>query len=408
MAKGTSDRKILEQIDAQARNWAKEAGIESFYDSTFASDRSLTVSIVPAADSISFDVSQAGLGVGLRTSTAGPGYHAAVIDMLDALGDRCGVAWDWGQQPDRSFDETGYAVTRDYAALQRDHASFLRNLMDASLESGLDNVAFCVPWGLGIEEDGLACPMGIKPIAWRLAVSEAKEATRLTLASEFFPWWTRDIDAAFFENMLRCLLWQHVEWRKPKSPRESRTLLMIEEAAARLKALAGRIPAELRTALRELDAAVRSGEAPPSTGIGYRRRNVLRELFNTWHMSLPGTLVADFADDGKAAYFVGPRHALRISAITVNGTDGKPVAWPETVAEAGQVNANGLSRRIAAPEPEGKYLSQFAVVLHEAQDRLRILMLTLTVAKEVDLALFNSWLDSIRYRGEEQARIGRD
>lgn len=408
MGKGSSDRDVLQQVDAQARHWAKAAGLESFYESSFASDRSLAVTLVPAADAISFDLSQAGLGVGLRTSTAGPGYHAAVIDLLDALAETCGLAWDWGQQADRSFDETGYAVTRDFAALQQEHAGFLRDLMEASLESGADSGAFCVPWGLGIDEEGLACPLGIKPIAWRLAVSEAKQATRLTLASEFFPWWTREIDAAFFENMLRCLLWQHVEWRQPQTPHESRILLMIEEAAARLKDIAGRIPADLREALKELDEAVRSDKAPASTGIGYRRRAVLRELFDSWHVSLPGTLVEDIADDGTTAQFIGPRYALRASAITVKTSGDKPVHWPETVAEAGQVTAHGLSRRVAAPERDGDYVSQFAVVLHEARERLRILMLTLTVADRDDLEVFDSWLDSIRYRGEDPPRIGRD
>ncbi len=408
MAGGLSERQILERVDAQARAWATKAGIEGFYDSRFVSDRALSVSLVPAAEPMRFDVSQAGLGAGLRTSNAGPGYHAAAIDLLDDLADSCGLAWDWGQRADRTFDQTGYALTRDFEALQQEHARFLRNLMDASLERGDDNGAFCLPWGLGLEEGGLSCPMGIKPLAWRVDVSESKNAARLSLASEFFPWWDRDIDAQFFENMLRCLLWQHVEWRRPESEQEARKVLMIEDAAARLKTLAGRVPAEMRTALKELDAAVRGDVAPTATGIGYRRRPVLRELFDNWHIMLPGTLTEEIADDGGAAHYAGSNVTLRISAITVSGTADRPLELPDTVAEAGQVFAHGLSRRVAAPERDGRHVSQFAVVLHEEQDLLRILMLTLTVANTDDLAMFDTWLDSVRYHGQESQRVGRD
>jgi hypothetical protein len=408
MAKGRSERQILEEVDAQARAWATTAGLGGFYDSTFVSDRALNVSVVPAAEPMRFDVSQAGLGAGLRTSNAGPGYHAAAIDLLDALAGACGLTWDWGQQDDHRFDETGYAVTRDFAALQREHASFLRNLMDASLESGADNGAFCVPWGLGLEDGELACPLGFKPVSWRLTVTEAKEAGRLKLARDFFPWWEREIDATFFENMLRCLLWQHVQWRPPASADDSRTLLMIEDAASQLKAMAGKVPTDLRAALKELDEAVRSNEPPSATGIGYRRRPVLHDLFDSWHITLPGTLVEEIADDGAAAHYSGPRAALRVSAITVTSNGDRPQTWPDTVAEAGEVNAHGLSRRVAAAERDGKHMSQFAAVLHEEQDHLCILMLTLTVADANDLSLFDSWLDSVRYRGEDPQRVGRD
>lgn len=408
MAKGQRERQILEQVDAQARAWADEAGIGAFYDSTFVSDRALAIQLVPAAEAVRFDLSQAGLGAGLRTSNAGPGYHAAVVDMLDHLAEACGLTWDWGQGGDRSFDETGYALTRDVKALQREHGKFLRNLMETSLEHGSDNGSFCLPWGLGAGDDQLACPIGIKPLSWRLAVVEADNDVRLKLAREFFPWWERSVDASFFENMLRCLLWQHVEWRPPETEREARTLMMIQEAAQQLKKLAGGVPKDLRAALKELDAAVSSGVAPPPDGIGYRRRPILRVLFDDWQISLPGTLVEDISENGEAAHYAGTDVALRVSAISVSGAKDDPPVWPTIVSDAGEVNAHGLSRRVAAPERDGEAVSQFAVVAHEAGEHLNILMLTLTAPDEAGLAVFNSWLDTVRWNEADHRRLGRD
>jgi hypothetical protein len=327
--------------------------------------------------------------------------------MLDRVAKTCGLEWDWGQGGERSFDDTGYAVSRDFALLQREHAAFLKVLMESSLERGHEGGAYCLPWGLGLEDSGLACPLGIKPGSWRLAIVEAGGETRLRLASEFFPWWGRDIDAGFFENMLRCLLWQHVQWRSPVNAQESQTLRSIEEAAGRVKALAGKVPADLREALRELDSAVSSNVAPAPSGIGYRRRAVIYELFDNWHITLPGTLVEQFAEDGEVAHYAGPNLSLRISAITAVGPNGKAI-WPETVAEAGEVDAHGLLRRVAAPEPDGKFVSQFAVVLREQADKLRILMLTLTVATAAELSVFDTWLDSIRHNDDDTSRVGRD
>ncbi len=53
-----------------------------------------------------------------KTSSAGPGYHALLIELLDYIDQNSDISWIWESEESEYQDETGYYFHRDFQKLQ--------------------------------------------------------------------------------------------------------------------------------------------------------------------------------------------------------------------------------------------------------------------------------------------------
>jgi hypothetical protein len=394
-----SGRKALEEIDRIAQAWASANQLGPFYTRHFFSDTEMQMQIYPLGEPLQFDLRGAGLGLSARTSNSGPGYHAAVVDLLDHIGREARMAFEWGTATD-SGDETHYAVARDFGALQQAHARFMQTLGTISLREEMEGHVLCLPIGLGMDVTGIAAPQGVLPRDWAARVDAAADSERSAYAARFFSWWAREKTAAFWENTLRGLLWTEAQWRPPRTEGEHATHLQVDYCLAQC---GGNAPADLAAAAAELIASINSPTRAAATGIGYRRRPVMHTPFEGWDVKLPGTMapsMEDFGDDAGAYQVFDEQASLRIASMIVEKPDAdEPFEWLDDFARRPDLdNAHERVRQLLPERDDDGLIHQFAMAVYEDGARIRLLMLTLTTTDEAQLPLFADWLRAVRYR----------
>lgn len=155
------------------------------------------------------------LTIDAGTSSAGAGYHDAVIRWMDALAEQ---GFEWLPEDDEHLDETGYRTSRDFVALQAEmnrFASALAGLILSQANKGSDLAGQAI--GMSIDPQYLAdvgdaakTSLGPRSAKWFKAASQDP-----AIASEFFAWPQQGVTA---KNALRTALvnmWEHIGWTKP-------------------------------------------------------------------------------------------------------------------------------------------------------------------------------------------------
>jgi hypothetical protein len=120
-----------------------------------ASSRDHTLSVVlhPCAEPVEFLWSpNQSLRASAKTSTVGPGYHAHVIEMLRQIGTTLKLDWNWRAE---DADETGFARTGDFSALQCEMAKlwgfFAQLLLERAAEDN-EHLMLNMPLGFPVPQ----------------------------------------------------------------------------------------------------------------------------------------------------------------------------------------------------------------------------------------------------------------
>jgi hypothetical protein len=281
----------------------------------------LFVEVHPGAEELEFCVADAGtLVVSAKTSTAGPGYHIFVCDLLQRLGEHFGLQWDEPDDEEGTGDETGYFFGAGPDAVRQEMLRWLSALahvvtdQEFAEESHVRMVS--MPLGYSYpEQEGILTPLGPRTTDWFCQV--AQDPMR---GIEFFAWWPEGVGSAFFLGRALCRMWQDVRWRRPETEAEGELLMDVHhdlERAYRLDPAAA-IPwrewAEILDYVGEhfgyvefqegtnLESTVqsRARRAMGGARIGYRRGPVHVALTGGWSVTVPGDMAEEWEEGGES------------------------------------------------------------------------------------------------------------
>jgi len=145
----------------------------------------LLVELHPAAEALRLWLENLGeIGVSAQTSSAGPGYHFYVCDLLTRMSRELGIRWQAG--PDEG-DETGYFESGDESSVYREMLAWLGSVCDdvlRELDSGCTHLAIGMSVGVTYKADQfLITEMGPRPRQWAAAVARDRNAGK-----DFFAW----------------------------------------------------------------------------------------------------------------------------------------------------------------------------------------------------------------------------
>ncbi|HEY5711267.1 MAG TPA: hypothetical protein VIT38_05170 [Allosphingosinicella sp.] len=376
---GSEPKDIADRLIDSARRWATERGVqELFYAAPL--DAGAWISIYPPAGGIAFEPESGRIAFGTKTSVAGPGYHAALVDLCDWLESDLGVRWHWGS----GGDDTNYAVERD---LDKLCDAFLDQIIGYS-EFHRDNVepgelhALNLSEGLAMDGyEGVATPLGPVPAQLLPNVPDSLDETE-ALARRIFPWWSPTFDQEFWINSLRALMWTEVEWRAARTPWESHVHKAALELGMRLRPS---LDADLSQAVDELAAISPDKEtfvAPSPMGIGYLRRRRGFFLPGPWRINLPGYYIEQAEDDGTTTCLWFGNEEIRGSSFTITPKDSGEEVWSEKLVNEPTHEANGCIFRL---QPAAKhsiscdgFFDAFAEVQTRSKDgNIQLLILSL-------------------------------
>lgn len=286
-------------------------------------DGRLLVGLSPLSQPVTFELGSPGtLTVETKTSTLGPGYHAWVVDILKAVGVRCGIEWDWSE------DETEFARDGDFAALQEAMSGFL-GAFATSVLSHDPGGPVLINAGMGGERtlrtDFTLTPLGPRDRAWWERARRLRgtgEASR-----QFYPWWNRERDALDWRSIGEALMWSEVEWRPPGNEREEavmRGALLALDRACTMDHSLGVFASEANELAMFLDL---DGDGPTPvpapTGIGYRRETVRRRAPGPWSLELPAYFGVHWDEEEGELRFFHARKSVCISTFEAGDDSGR-------------------------------------------------------------------------------------
>lgn len=298
----------------------------------------LGVHLHPAAEPVELRIEQGRVEISAKTSTAGPGYHAWVCELLDAL-HAAGITWI---EDDEHDDETGYFKERDFAALQQQMLLWLGSLAGVMRESAAEgNGGFQVSLAMDYtyEHDGaIATPLGPRDLEW-LKRTEDDPRQRI----DIFPWWDEGRGAGYELGRALSLIWTEVRFRVPLTADEKRTVADVLNRLSRAHALdptrdyPWRAWAELLEHTGSLDAIApavivraRDDRRAP---LGYRRRSVRKSL-GGFTIQIPGEFAEELSDNDWSmwcgdrtvwATSFRARDPERLALLEGDGPSGTPV-----------------------------------------------------------------------------------
>jgi hypothetical protein len=292
--------------------------------------------IHPAEEPVYVELRDEYAAVSAKTSSAGPGYHAFLTSCLDQIEKRLGIAWNWsgdervGAEP---TDETSYALTRDFPALQADMAAFFKSLFSMIAQrarsEGMSKLQISMPLGFGIEgaEDEVLTQLGPIAFADMQTIAQADGEALERAARSYYPWWNAGFGADFYRGLALNAMWMSVSWSAPVNEEEREAIdrvLAWCDAADRLGAQPTLLAKEM-SELRRLAASRESSRLPAEEGIGYRRRFIRRPLTGAWCLSVPGSLRELVEDDGRTVVFWNDELTVRGSSLIAD----KSEAWQQ-------------------------------------------------------------------------------
>jgi hypothetical protein len=298
-------------------------------------EAALFVEVHPGAEEVEFCVPEPGHFVACaKTSSAGPGYHVFLCDLLHRLGQRFNLSWHAPDAEEGTGDETGYFFDGDRDTPRQEMLRWLAALAhvvtdeEFAEESQIRMVS--MPLGYSYpEQEGILTPLGPRSPDWFRQVAEAPAR-----GIDFFPWWPEGVGSAFFLGRALCRMWQEVRWRPPQTDAEGELLMDVHldlERAYRLDAAAP-IPwrewSELLEYLTEHfgyvefpqgtnlenEVRARAQRSLGGTRIGYRRGPVHVSLTGGWSIVVPGELAEEWQEDGETwTAWVGARRVSFMS-----------------------------------------------------------------------------------------------
>ncbi|MDQ7826951.1 MAG: hypothetical protein RDV48_29400 [Candidatus Eremiobacteraeota bacterium] len=312
--------------------------MKKFFLFDLQDDRMLLV-FHPAEDPVEFSFGEGErLLCSAKTNSAGPGYHAFLVETLEKVAEECRLTWEWRDPEGGPGDETGFPEHRNFAGVQERMLDWLRNLAGTVLESygssQTKNLQISLPTDILIEGDYFAAsPMGFWPVEWFEKVLIADAEGLISLGSRFFPWWNKGIDGLFWKNCGLAMAWFDIPWHHPASDDEESKYRLVLECFERARLLDGALalPEEEIMEIRALlEKPASERPAPPKPGlIGFKRGMVRQFLGGPWSIALPGYFYTDSNREGTELIFWFGGRSVQASSITA-----EPRPGDELTAEA--------------------------------------------------------------------------
>lgn len=330
---GAKPAKTLQSIQKAIDATVVEPIHRRFLDCQMTKDV-LFVKLHPATEDMEISVKGSEILVSAKTSTAGPGYHAYLIDVLDSVSRLAGIDFDW-TNGEEAGDETGYHEHRDIELLRDESVCWLRAIRDQIVNAAAETNRFQVNMPIGFDSvasDYFAMtPMGEFSREWFEEFPLSDDNAAKAMAEQIFPAWQGRDHASYWLNIARYLMLWDVEWTVPVDQRQRKRYENVIACVEYARPLDPMLEAP-ETELEELRGLLESGEssAPPqSKGIGFRRGLMQRQLGGNWDGHIPGYFyIGTQTHDGGNShrfYWFGERE-IHFSAVIFNSDDDEITA----------------------------------------------------------------------------------
>ena len=326
----------LDWVEELVREHLEERG--GWVDLLRRSDR-IALALHPAEERAVIWLDRDRLGGQARTSGAGPGYHVAIVELLEFLAERLRLGW-------QVEDPTGYWETRDRGALERAMVEHLKGVVRKALPAQPEAAAL---WSVNFpsQRSVVEAPYPIVTPTGPWTAAQAGlilDGSRAEDLAPFFPWWG-ERDAQYWHSVAQSLRWMEVIWTPYEPPRQREVREACRDAFHRAAQLDATLtpPAHELKRIDELLAAgaparttpipiselihesmKEKAHAAPPAGFegGYRLFPHRWTMAGRWSIDLPGDFTQPLPGENGTWTMTGPDTNLFLTPY--GSTDPSP------------------------------------------------------------------------------------
>lgn len=201
-----------------------DINVEGKYDADLIkfSDSDFEMRICPNGV-LRFHVTETLLEASALTSIAGPGFHKAVVDVLESLEEKMVFHFDFK-------DPTDYQNTKGFMRLQKDFVNDLRDMLNTIIQERTpesmhtDYLAWTNPW-YPTQAFEIVTPFGSYNV--ETIKSYLNDDDFITFAHKYFVWFDEGKTPLYHKQMALYHLWNTYKWRKPITQDEAKTIQSI-------------------------------------------------------------------------------------------------------------------------------------------------------------------------------------
>jgi len=326
------DRAMLEDFEKWLSNVAFEELEWSQWTEDDEGNPCLMMQLHPGAEPMMLSNCEDGaLLIAAATSSAGPGYHIFVCDLIRKMGQVFGLEWVTDDAVEY-YDETGYFETGDKARLYEEFATWIGALTARVQELSRDGAKFHLAMPFDGHQFDVAEPiltqLGPRTMTWLESVAEQPAR-----GQDIFPWWEDGHGAEYHLGRAVCYMWNAVRWRDPLTEGEAE---LLECVLGHLDSAYNLDPDlkypwaewyEIITYLGtqyELNDLVEEKAAEcceEHVSLGYRRRDVRKNLGGGWSVVIPGDFVEEL-EEGQTFLAFDQTRNVRVTCMSASDTSG--------------------------------------------------------------------------------------
>jgi hypothetical protein len=329
------DRSRLEDLETWIANVAFDEMEWSQWTDDEDGNPCLLVLLHPGAEPLMLSpCSEDELLVAAATSSAGPGYHIFVCDLIRKLAQVHGLVWQ--TDSDSEFiDETGFFETGDKTRLYEEFSNWIGALTSRVAELSREGAKF----HLAMPFDGhqfdvhepILTQLGPRDMRWLTEVIEEP-----SLGRDIFPWWEDGHGAEYHLGRALCYMWNSVRWRGPLTEREAELMETVLRHLDSAYALDPDLQYPWREWAELLDCmgcnyelselveemAVKSEQCALQVGmVGYRRYDVRKNLGGGWSVAIPGKFVEEL-EEGQTFLAFDETRNVRVTCMSATDSSG--------------------------------------------------------------------------------------
>lgn len=290
----------------------------------------LMVQLHPGAEPIMLSPYEDGsLLIAAATSSAGPGYHIFVCDLIRKLAQVHRI--EFAHEDDEEADETGFFDTGDKAILYAEFEAWIGALTKRVNELSKDGGKFHLAMPLEGHQFDVPEPiltqLGPRDMQWLEAVMADN-----SLGRDMFPWWEDGHGAEYHLGRALCYMWGMVRWREPLTEGEAE---LLEKVLHHLDS-AFNLDADLAYPWKEWAEIIdylgcdyeygdqvetKADAQPEPVLIGYRRRGVRKKLGGGWSVAFPGDFAEELEEEQTFLAYDETR-TIRVTCMSASDNSG--------------------------------------------------------------------------------------
>jgi len=293
-------------------------------------ENGIVVQLHPAEEPVEITSKDHTIFCGAKTNSAGPGYHAFLVDSLRSIEEKLKFEWLWHDINDEIGDETGYYDTGDFGELQKEMLKWLRAISRSLIEHNeCEHQMICMPLGYSVIVDpSVISSMGFWSKEWLKEVANSELSDLINKGPEFFPWWEKGFGAEFYSKCGLTKAWVDLPWHTFDNKFELEQYQFVLDCFQRARSLDNNIPIPEKEIelIKEYMNADTLAPAPKPEGIGFKKRLMERNLTGSWTANIPGYFYDNLENDGTTSVYWFEDRTIRGSSILVQSKSGRLVS----------------------------------------------------------------------------------